>query len=460
MAAEGTASSQSEGPSTSATEASGGARRPISLGLLVLLLAVLSRVSRYARDAFLVWGETRGEGRFMSWDIEMSKLLMLLAFYVFAAGILSRPRLRFIRIDTPLKILTLFGVLGVVSLAWAYDPAFGLPFAIRMFQYIGVYFLVLAFTLTWDDLHHWGHLFFFAALLNLGGTIQERIAPVLGVGGVAGTATISWITIYPCWALLFLPFAIHYLLWGRNRVERCLGGLGILINLATIVISFRRAGPLGVAVILAVYLALIGWRHRVYRRLVLITVLAGILALALIPGYSHRLASIPFLGSRTMQTYAWYDRLILYKAGLKAFQSYPFLGLGVAGPTIWIRDVYGYQTIFEQHNLFLAIGAEVGVVGLTLYGLFLVTAGVRALRAFRNRVAAGDMRGASLVAAILSSFVVMIFYAQFQILLRSIPIYLAAALGSAAYEIVRGASGGRHRIATGSTETEPPLGGL
>lgn len=436
MAAEGTASSQSDPASASDMEAPRSARRTISLGLLILLLAVLSRVSRYARDAFVVWGETRGEGRFMSWDIEVSKLLMLLAFYVFAAGLLSRPRLRLIRIDTPLKILTGFGVLGLISLAWAYDPAFGLPFAIRMFQYIGVYFLILAFTLTRDDLHRWGYLFFVAGLFNLAGTIQERVAPVLGVGGVAGTATMAWITIYPCWALLFLPFAIHYLLWGRNRVERLLGGLGILVNLATIVVSFRRAGPLGVAVILVVYLALIGRRHQLYRRLLAVALLAGILAIALVPGYAHRLASIPFLGSTTLQTYAWFDRLILYKAGLKAFQTYPFLGLGVAGATMWIRDVYGYRTIFEQHNLFLAIGTELGVVGLSVYGLFVLAVALRTLAAFRNRLAAGDMRGASLVAAIFTSFVVMIFYAQFQILVRSIPIYLPAALGSAAYEMV------------------------
>ncbi len=377
MAAEGTTSFPSEAASDSDMGAARGARHRLSLGLLVLLVAVLSRVSRYARNALVVWGQTRGEGRFMSWDIEVSKLLMLLAFYVFAVGLLSRPRARFIRIDPPLKILALFGVLGLISLAWAYDPAFGLPFAIRTFQYVGVYFLILAFTLTWDDLHHWGYLFFVAALFNLAGTVQERIAPALSVGGVAGTATISWITIYPCWALLFLPFAIHYFLWGRNRTERCLGGLGILVNLTTIIVSFRRAGPLGVGVILVVYLALIGWRHRLYTRLLVLALLAGILVMMLVPGYAGRLATIPYVGSATLEAWAQNDRMILYMAGLEAFRTHPLLGLGVAGPTIWIRDVYGYHSIFEQHNLFLAVGAEVGVVGLSVYIIFLLAVAAR-----------------------------------------------------------------------------------
>lgn len=414
-------------------------RSGLSLGLLVLMIAVLTRLSRYMHASLAIWGGSATvEARLRSWDIDPSKLAMVLAAYLLALRVLLRPRAPLLRLDLPLKLLIALIAFSLVALAWAYDPVWSFIWTIRLMQVVGVYLLIIAFTRTSDDLHRWGHLFLYASFAVLGGAIQElvRIGTFVRLGGIAGGAETIYFMVHASWAVLFLPFSIHYLLWGRNRIETALGGVTLASNFATLYLTFRRAALLAVAIEMIVYFLLIGRRHRGFLPLVAPIAIAAVLAFALNPQYASRMKTIPWLGGGGLERWQGTSRLIQYMAGIQIVRTHPLGGLGLGGPTLWIRDVYGFHGIFAQHSLCLTLASSLGPVGLGIYLLFLASVLTRAFAAVRTQTCLGDLRSASLNAAILSSLSAMLFWAEIQPELYRTKIYVFTALGSVAYEML------------------------
>lgn len=399
------------------------------------MIAVLTRVSRYTRASLAIWGGgATAEARARTWDIDPSKLTMLLAAYLLALFLLLRPRAPSLRLDLPLKLLIALIAFSLVALAWAYEPIWSLIWTVRLTQVVGVYLLIIAFTHTMDDLHRWGHLFLYASFAALAGAIQEIVAPetFAHLGGTAREAQRIYFIVYPGWAVLFLPFSIHYLLWGRNRTETALGGVTLAVNLATMYLTSRRAAPLAVGIEVIVYFLLVGRRHRAFRPVVGAMAIAGVLALALNPRYASRMSTIPWLGGGGLEQWEGTRRLIQYMAGIEIVRRHPFGGIGLGGPMLWIRDVYGHWQVFAQHGLFLTLASSLGFIGLSIYLLFLGSALGRTLAAFRTQARLGDLRAASLTTAILSSLIAILFWAQIQPQLYGPEIYVCAALGSVA----------------------------
>lgn len=62
-------------------------------------------------------------------------------------------------------------------------------------------------------------------------------------------------------------------------------------------------------------------------------------------------------------------RLCYWKAALQAFISHPLFGIGPAASYKWISP--RCELAPHAHNLFLTIGAEMGIVGLIVFGLLL-----------------------------------------------------------------------------------------
>ncbi len=417
----------------------------LSLGLLLLMLVSFSRVSRYTRTSLLTLAPGGGpEGlktwnveRLRSWDIDPSKLLLGLVFCIFLATMLLRPRSRLVRLDLPLKLLMVFNGYALVASAWAYAPSFSFIQAARFLQYIVVYLLIIALTSTRDDLNHWGHLFLYTPFANLAGIIQEVLgSSAEALAKATGGRQLTWWAVYPTWAVLFLPFSLHYLLWSRNRTETTLAALALLANLATVVLSFRRTGPLAVGAVMLAYFLLVGRRHRAFVPMVGIIVLGAVLTLKLDPHYAQRLGTIPWVGGASIEDWRGGDRLMQYAVGLQIFLAHPVGGIGLNGAHLWIKEVYGYHRYLGQHNTFLKLASELGLVGLGIYSVFLVSAMKRSLGAVSQRLSVGDSRGASLSAAPLCSLIGVLFWANFHDRLFGLRIYLCAALGSASYRIL------------------------
>jgi len=362
-------------------------------------------------------------------------MLVAAALLVLAASMLMYRQRRYVRIDMAAKFLLSLVAWSFITLAWGYNPLWSFIWTMRLLQWVAVYVLIITLTRTRNDLNHWGHMFLYASFVNLAGLGLELtgLGSYRHIGTVAGEYRASILTLYPCWAVLYLPFALHYLLWGRNRTETALGALSFIVNLATVYASFRRAGPIAVGLVLLTYFVLVGHRHRAFVRLCAMILLAGVLGIILNPAYAKRMSTIPWLSGATLQAWEGSLRLIQYRVGFEIFAHHPFSGIGLNAPHLWIKEVYGFPGYLGQHSILLGLASGLGLGGLCIYALFAISALRRTSAAAHHQLSLGDLRGASLAAAILASLVGMLFWGQVQSLLISLPVYLCAALGSVAH---------------------------
>lgn len=393
-------------------------QKPISIGLLLIFLALLLRVAREGRAA--IGGGALG----------IPTVILGLAVVLFVANLFIRPQQRSIRLDAPLKILIAFLGWQMVTLLWAQWPqrAIG-PMMSYIVFVLGVYFLVLAYTNGWRDLDRWAMMYSIIALFTLALTWQDRSIGWEQVGQETG---LQYIGRYARRTIEALPFALHLALWGRNRGQRLLGGGGLLAGLAAIFWTTRRVAVAALLLIGLIYGWLIARRQRRHL-LILVAALAIMAALVLTNrSYMFRIRQI-------VQLDILYSgdspRIIVWMAGLDALREHWLLGMGAYNFPTWIHRVWGWPAEFEQHNLTLQLLTEVGLPGLLIFGVFVLAVLLRVRAALRLALARGGLREASMLAAALSSFGAMLLYAQAQPFLLDTLIFVPAALCSVAAEL-------------------------
>lgn len=131
-----------------------------------------------------------------------------------------------------------------------------------------------------------------------------------------------------------------------------LGSLGLLL-------SFSRAGWLGLAVAMSVYLIVVA--DKKIRKIVFTGVIVMVIVILSTPNLRYRLL-LPFYGEKSTVS-----RLSLWTTGTKAIKEAPILGLGINGfSNNWAKlntdpnlDTHNYP-----HNIFLDAWVETGLLGL------------------------------------------------------------------------------------------------
>lgn len=191
-----------------------------------------------------------------------------------------------------------------------------------------------------------------------------------------------------------LSIALALLLLGRGWLVKFLAGITAASLGLAIYLSQSRGGELAISVAL-LFILLVGLQSiRVLFRLFIVVGLAFIEAylLRLVP-QSILSPVLRFLGltqislaSPSPQDYSTAERLAHWIAGLHMFLDHPLLGVGMGN----YPDAYSqyYVTIFvnslgHAHNYYINIAAEMGIIGLVVYLLFLLaifTAGARSYR--------------------------------------------------------------------------------
>ena len=159
-----------------------------------------------------------------------------------------------------------------------------------------------------------------------------------------------------------LPLAVLLLVRPLSVVRRSTAGLCAVLMLAAVVVSQSRSGTLGLAVMA---LVLAGYLVRRKPGLVFGAVLAGALALPLVPSsYWTRLASIT--NQDLDQTGSREARSILLKESFEAFLTHPLTGVGAGQFKNYNPD--GRQEAWrESHNIVLQVAAELGIFGLFVF---------------------------------------------------------------------------------------------
>jgi O-antigen ligase len=183
--------------------------------------------------------------------------------------------------------------------------------------------------------------------------------------------------------IIFLPIAFGVARVSNDRNLRALALAGLVFGTLAFVLTFSRAGWMGLAAAVAFYAFVTG---SVARRYALAIPVLGLLAVLVAFNAHHNPSEN-------------YTRLSIWQAGLEIVRRFPLTGVGpldFARVYALVRMPDGDQSAFHAHSFLLTIFAETGVIGL----LVVLYAWGRFVVALRD-----SMRGASRDRLILSAAV-------------------------------------------------------
>jgi probable O-glycosylation ligase (exosortase A-associated) len=182
---------------------------------------------------------------------------------------------------------------------------------------------------------------------------------------------------------LILPFAIGLFLSSAGKtLLRLLLGAAICILVATIIVTFSRAGFLALTLTFMVYM----WRlrRRPERAWIPAALVLMVLALPFVPAsYYDRLSTITDIeadASGSAQT-RWQDAQV----AVELIINNPVVGAG-AGMNIFAMNEARGETSLEIHNVYLQYGVDLGLPGLFVF-LLLFASCIRSAQAVCDRAA-------------------------------------------------------------------------
>jgi len=183
---------------------------------------------------------------------------------------------------------------------------------------------------------------------------------------------------------LTLPIVLAYLIAARNNRDRTLCFTVFVLGITALVLTFSRAGAIGLTVGTLVFFA-VGGRSGLISRRVLIP---GIVALAMAFAVSIPLLLVYF-GARPG---AFLMRFYMFDAALQGYSQHPIFGVGLNNSTAAMKE--GRQELRDMgipvpstepaDSFYLAILTEVGPIGFILYIAFFWKIMMIALRAIRQ----------------------------------------------------------------------------
>lgn len=157
------------------------------------------------------------------------------------------------------------------------------------------------------------------------------------------------------------------------------------LQLVALLLTFSRGAYLG---LIAGGLAVLGVfiykkRQRYdFRHVKIIAATLGFLALILM------LINSPFLSRlQNLSDPAATNRFDLWQSAFEIITQNPITGVGLGGFAFEVDPTAAYRTPIYAHNLFLDIGAELGLVGLTLFLILLLAPIIKTLKTPRPNLA-------------------------------------------------------------------------
>jgi O-antigen ligase len=204
----------------------------------------------------------------------------------------------------------------------------------------------------------------------------KRLPTSYGLGGMFAT-----------YYLCVLPFFAYFALFGLKKKIRIFSFFGGLIVGASFLYHYSRGGWIGLFAALIIMAAFmlkkyadrvnVPWKKILScQKRIVFSVIVIFMVMLAIPGLRGRAFSL-----KTLNPAAWGDRVIMWKAAVNIFKTYPLLG---AGPGGYEKFIYKFSDPREfkdgidantgrkvsdvvhlhAHSTYLEVLAELGVLGL------------------------------------------------------------------------------------------------
>ncbi len=179
---------------------------------------------------------------------------------------------------------------------------------------------------------------------------------------------------------LLLPLSIALLLSARKTSMQTVCLIAIGINVVGVIVTFSRAGFLGLATIATVYFMRMIRRPGAGRGWMFAAMLVTLLALPLLPRtYVERVATVTDIDSdRTGSSQIrWRDTV----ASARFVMEHPIIGAGLGMDVLALNQVRG-EYWYKVHNVYLQYAVDLGLPGIALfltlfYGVFAATSSSR-----------------------------------------------------------------------------------
>jgi hypothetical protein len=189
---------------------------------------------------------------------------------------------------------------------------------------------------------------------------------------------------------VLLPIVLAYFVAARTNRDRLLLSLIFACGLAGLLLTFSRAGLIGLMVGTLVFFAIGSWSRLIPRQILIFGgVLLAVAVLFGVPFLLYYFEARP--GSFLMRFY-------LFDAALRGYWHHPILGVGLNNGTAAMKA--GRQALLEigipmppteaADSLYLVLLTEVGPIGFTLFFVFFGKIVMIALRTMRD--AATDLK--------------------------------------------------------------------
>jgi O-antigen ligase len=159
--------------------------------------------------------------------------------------------------------------------------------------------------------------------------------------------------------VLLIPLAVGLMFASRSWGGRILGLLGAGLGSIALVMTYSRAGWIGLAVAALLFIFL--WK----KQLLPVVILLGIVAIPFLPDTVFQRILTIFNLSDTSTS----SRFPLYEAALRLLRLRPLqgAGLGIDAVRSAVTDLnlyHGVSPFVHSHNIYLQVWAETGIFGL------------------------------------------------------------------------------------------------
>jgi probable O-glycosylation ligase (exosortase A-associated) len=171
---------------------------------------------------------------------------------------------------------------------------------------------------------------------------------------------------------LLLPLTVGLFLSSKRSWQRGFLFFAICMEAGTVILTYSRGGAVTLVAIMLLYI----WklRHKAERSLLYTVLLAGVLALPLLPSsYFERMSTITSMADRTGSAGERLSDLII---AVKTVVANPVLGAGIGMNMLAMREARGEWR--QVHNVYLEHAIDLGLPGLVLF-LALLTSCVQAV---------------------------------------------------------------------------------
>lgn len=359
---------------------------------LVLLIAL---TSTYAFDV--------GEKDLGMQSLRLPFVVMLLVTCVFSNRA-DRPPLT--AIPQALLVVGGFGAFVLLSVFWAVDSEPVLVGTVSLLKILLMVLAVIALTsdarslriAVWSLILAGSVLAVISVVQHLTGTFDQTYlgfakAPVRNIVGETEAPRISGPigdpNSFAQMMVVLVPLALERCVHERRRRTRVVAGVAALLCGGTTVLTFSRGGLLSLGVVVALFMV----RHPPRLRHVVISGAVLLLVLPAVPAaYIERVTSIRQSatgGNSLSADGAIQGRTTQMKIAGAMFRDHAVLGVGQGNYVVRFPEYnrrYGLPPQLGQapHNLYLEVVAELGLVGMALWLLILVSA-FRGLSALKRR---------------------------------------------------------------------------